>query len=61
MAKKNLDIGILEIQKGGRGNTAKKPSDLGWSKQERVAPLPDCRVASNRELEFIENGKCKIY
>jgi len=24
MAKKKLDIGILEIQKGGRGNTAKK-------------------------------------
>ena len=24
MARKKLDIGILEIQKGGRGNTAKK-------------------------------------
>ena len=29
MAKKKLDIGVLEIQKGGRGNTTKKPSDLG--------------------------------
>jgi len=25
VAKKKLDIGILEIQKGGRGNTTKKP------------------------------------
>ena len=29
MAKKNLDIGILEIQKGGRGNTSKKTIGFG--------------------------------
>ena len=40
MAKKKLDIGVLEIQKGGRGNTTKKPSDLGWSETLTSETIP---------------------
>ena len=41
MAKKKLDIGILEIQKGGRGNIAKKKlSDLGWSEIPTIKTIP---------------------
>jgi len=40
MVRKILDIGILEIQKGGRGNTAKKPSELIWSKTPTTRSIP---------------------
>ena len=43
MAKKKLDIGILEIQEGGRGNIAKKNHRIyGGHKQERTVLLRDC-------------------
>ena len=48
MARKKLDIGILEIQKGGRGNTAKKNYRIQGGQKHRQSRLfRDGRVVLN--------------